>query len=54
MNITGKVTTTAINTEIEFLVDDKKLSSGLSNEDGLFNANIDTSNLTDGTHFVKN
>ena len=53
MNITGKVTTTAINTEIEFLVDDKKLASGLSNKDGLFNVTVDTSNLTDGLHLLK-
>ena len=44
MNITGKVTTTAINTE---------LASGLSNKDGLFNVTVDTSNLTDGLHLLK-
>ena len=53
MTITGKVNTTALNSEMEFYIDNNKVSPTLSMIDNSFKANIDTSNLADGTHLLK-
>ena len=53
MSITGKVTTTAVNTEMEFFIDNNKITPNLSNEGDLFTAAVDTSNLADGVHLLK-
>ncbi len=53
MTITGKVNTTALNSEMEFYVDDNKVSPTLSMLDDSFTAELDTSNLADGSHLLK-